>query len=209
VVKRWTIADHVPAEAFGAGVRSALEALGYDFAPAASPGTPGRPPDLRIVDEQSIDRIPSAPVSPSIPNVLLTRGGGPDSPDPRIVASMPQPASLSGLYACLQRALENKQRAAPRVATELSARCWRGNDFWNGTVLTLSETGCLFRSGPRLLPEQEIMLIFDLPRDTTISTGAHPVHRKDHEVGLAFENLIPESGADISHYVIDQLTAVA
>ena len=209
MVKRWTIADHVPAEAFGPGVRSALEALGYDFAPAASPGTLDRPPDLRIVDEQSIDRIPSAPVSPPIPSVLLTRSGGPDSSDPRIVASLPQPATLSGLYACLQRELENKQRRAPRVATELSARCWRGNDFWNGKVLTLSETGCLFRSGPRLLPEQETTLIFDLPGDTTISTGARPVHRKDHEVGLAFESLMPESGADISDYVIDQLTAGA
>jgi hypothetical protein len=52
-------------------------------------------------------------------------------------------------------------------------------------------------------------LIFDLPGDTTISTRARLVHRSDHEVGLAFESVTPESGAEISHYVIDQLTAVA
>ncbi len=209
MVKRWTIADHVPAEAFGPGVRSALEALGYDFAPAASPGTPDRPPDLLIVDEQGIDRIRSEPISPPIPIILLTRIIGSDTSGPRIAAALLQPATLAEIYAVLQRTLENKQRRAPRIATELSARCWRANDFWTGKVLTLSETGCLFRSGPRLLPEQETTVIFDLPGDTTISTGARPVHRKEHEVGLAFENLTPESGAAISHYVIDQLTTVA
>ncbi len=209
MVKRWTIADHVPAAAFGPGVRSALEALGYDFAPASSPGTPDRPPDLLIVDEQGIDRIRSEPISPPIPIILLTRIIGSDTSGPRIVAALLQPATLSEIYAVLQRTLENKQRRAPRVATELSARCWRTNDFWSGKVLALSETGCLFRSGPRLLPEQEITLIFDLPGDISISTRARPVHRKDHEVGLAFENLPSQSRAVVSRYVIDQLTAVA
>ncbi len=209
MVKRWTIADYVPAEAFRPRVRSALEALGYDLASAASPGSSDRPPDLRIVDEQSIDRIPSDPVSPPIPIVLVTRSSGSNTSDARIVASLPQPATLTGLYACFQSALENKQRRAPRVATDLFGRCWRGNDFWSGKLRTVSETGCLFQSGPRLLSEQEITLVFDLPVDTTISTRARPVHQKDREVGLAFENLTPECGADISHYVIDQLTAVA
>lgn len=97
MVKRWTIADYLAAEAFGPGVRSALEALGYDLVHAASLGTSDRPPDLRIADEQSIDRISSDPVSPPIPIVLVTRSSGSDTSDPRIVASLLQPATLAGL----------------------------------------------------------------------------------------------------------------
>jgi hypothetical protein len=140
------------------------------------------------------------------PIVVLTREPGSAGSDPRIVASLPRPASLQVLYAVMQSALENTPRRAPRVRTDLSARCWHGNRIWTGSVLSLSETGCLFRSLPEPPPEREVTLVFALPSDETVSTWASPVGLRGQDVALSFQDVRLDSRVAISQHIVARLT---
>ena len=74
-------------------------------------------------------------------------------------------------------------------------------------MLSLSETGCLFRSQPEPAPEREITLVFALPSDESVSTWASPVGVRGRDVAFSFENVHPDSRAAISQHVVAQLTA--
>ncbi len=205
VPKRRTLADLARIEALDPGVRIALEALGYEIVSASAPAS--KRPDLRIVDEAGLARIPRDEATAGVPIILLRSPRSAAPPDPRIVASLAPPASLQDLYAALQCALERKPRHSPRVATGLSGRCWHDTDFWTGDVLSLSESGCLFR-GPRTFPlDLEVTVLFSLPDDEVVSSEARPTRRTGEDVGLEFLRLDRESLAAISRYVMGRLTA--
>ncbi len=205
---RWQVAEQVSEEAFDPEVRIALGALGYDFVRGASNGGSAQAieADLWVVDEENVDRVPRPSTGSLQPIVVLTREPGSAGSDPRIVASLPRPVSLQAFYAVLQSALENTPRRAPRVSTDLVARCWHGNRFWTGAVLSLSETGCVFRSLPEPPPELEVTLVFVLPSDETVSTWASPVGLRGQDVALSFENVRPDSRIAISQHVVARLT---
>ncbi len=205
---RWQVADQVSEEAFDPEVRIALGALGYDFVRGASNGGSAQAleADLWVVDEENVDRVPRLSTGSFQPIVVLTREPGSAGSDPRIVASLARPVSLQAFYAVLQSALENTPRRAPRVSTDLVARCWHGNRFWTGAVLSLSETGCLFRSLPEPAPELEVTLVFALPSEETVSTWASPVGLRGQDVALSFENVRPDSRIAISQHVVARLT---
>ena len=205
MVKRRTLADHARVEALDPDVRSALEALGYDIVPASAPEP--RRPDLRIVDEAGLARIPPDDGAAGAPIILLRSPRSAAPPDPRIVASLAPTPSLRDLYAALQSALERTPRHSPRVSTGLSGRCWHDTDFWTGDVLSLSESGCLFQ-GHRALPlDFEVTVLFSLPSDEVVSSEAHPTRHSGEHVGLEFLRLDRESRAAISRYVLERLTA--
>ncbi len=209
VAGRWQIAEQVSEEAFDPGVWIALGSLGYEIVRGASNGGSAQAiqADLWIVDEENVAGISSPNTGSFRPIVVLTREPGSVGSDPRIVASLPRPVSLQALYAVLQSTLETTPRRAPRVRTDLAARCWHGNQFWTGSVVSLSETGCLFRSLPEPAPEREITLVFALPSDESVSTWASPVGLRGRDVALAFENVRPGSRVAISQHVVAQLTA--
>jgi hypothetical protein len=140
---RRTIVTHVSAQAFEPRAPLALRNLGYEIVAAGGRSRRSNPsiaPDLRIVDERSLGKIPMEEGGAPIPIVLLTRRSV--FPDPRIVAALSPPATLRGLYPVLQRALETKPRLAPRITTGLPARYTHDGRSWSGVVLSLSETGC-------------------------------------------------------------------
>ncbi len=205
MTSRWQIAEQVSEEAFDPGVQIALGALGYQVVAGASTAQE-IDADLWIVDEEKIDRVPRATAGTLQRIVVLTREPGGASSDPRAVASLPRPVTLRAIYAVLQSVLENTPRRAPRVSTDLAARCWHGNRFWTGSVLSLSETGCLFRSLPESPPEREVTLVFALPSDESISTWASPVGIRGQDVALSFGSVRPDSRLAISQHVVSRLT---
>jgi hypothetical protein len=199
------VAVHARGEALDPGVCVALEALGYEIAPASAPEP--RRPDLRIVDEASLAQIPRSDSAAGIPIILLRSPRSAAPPDPRIVASLAPQASLGDLYSALQHALERTPRRSPRVTCGFSGRCWHDTDFWTGDVLSLSESGCLFR-GTRAFPaDLGVTVLFSLPSDEVVSGEARPTRRIGEDVGLEFVNLDRESHAAISGYVMERLTA--
>ena len=207
VVKRRTLLDLAGVETLDPGVRIALEALGYEIVPASTPEP--RRPDLRIVDEAGLARIPRDEGTAGVPIILLRSPRSAAPPDPRIVASLAPPASLQDLYAVLQSALERTPRHSPRVTTGLSGRCWHDTDFWTGAVVSLSESGCLFR-GARAFPlDLDVTMLFSLPGDEVVSSEARPTRRTGEDVGLEFLRLDRESLAAISRYVMERLTAAS
>ena len=205
MVKRRTLVDLARIEALDPAVRTALEALGYEIVPDSAPES--KRPDLRIVDEAGLAQIPQDEGKARVPIILLRSPRSAAPPDPRIVASLAPPASLQDLYAALQSALETTPRHSPRVTTGLSGRCWHGTDFWTGDVLSLSESGCLFR-GARAFPlDLEVTVLFSLPGEEVVSSEVRPTRRTGEDVGLAFLHLDRESLAAISRYVMARLTA--
>ena len=142
-----------------------------------------------------------------IPIILLRSPRSAAPPDPRIIASLAPPASLQDLYAALQCALERKPRHSPRVATGLSGRCWHDTEFWTGNVLSLSESGCLFRGAQTFPLDLEVTVLFSLPGDEVVSSKARPIRTTGDDVGLEFLRLDRESHAAISRYVMERLTA--
>ncbi len=139
--------------------------------------------------------------------VLLAREPGLESSDRRVVTLLLRPATLGGLYTVLQSALERSPRRAPRISTSLSARCWQNQWFLTGTVSSLSETGCLFRSSEAMSPEPEVTLVFHLPSSETVSTRTRQMSRGRHNVAFAFDDLPHESRSSIGQYVMGRLSA--
>ncbi len=205
VVKRRTVAVDARVEALDPGVRIALEALGYEIVPASA--LEPRRPDLRIVDEASLARIPRNDSAAGVPIILLRSPRTAAPPDPRIVASLAPRASLRDLYGALQHALERTPRRSPRVVCGLSGRCWHDTDFWTGDVLSLSESGCLFRGSREFPADLGVTVLFSLPSDEVVSSEARPTHRIGEGVGLEFVSLDRESQAAITRYVMERLTA--
>jgi hypothetical protein len=120
------IASYVPPRAYAPRVRAALEGLGYQIIPVATRGRfedDSWEPDLRIVDERHIDRIPVEDYLPRTPVLLLTGEARETWRDRRVVGSVIRPAMLKDLYPILQRALEDTPREAARAPAELPGRC--------------------------------------------------------------------------------------
>ena len=120
------IASYVPPASFGIRTRVALEGLGYRVVAAATRGQfndDSWDPDLRIVDERHIERVPPEDFLPRTPMILLTGESPLRYCDRRVIGSVTRPATLESLYPLLQRALEDTPRGAARIPTQLPGRC--------------------------------------------------------------------------------------
>ncbi len=89
------------------------------------------------------------------------------------------------------------------MRTQLSARCSHGEQRSIGAVLSLSEGGCLLRSGERLSRGAKVCLQFALPSFGLISTQAECRYAREGDAGLAFS----ESGSDVRHTIAHFVTA--
>ena len=202
------IASYVGPRCFASQTRAALEGLGYAVVPAFAMGrfddTSWRPA-LRLVDERQYVKIPSPEADPTTPVILLTGPRPLDIDDTRIVGRVPRPAELTDLYPIIQRTLQSTPRHSPRVETSLSARCVKSDRRWMGSVVSLSENGCLFRSSERFESGTQMNLQFALPGSNIISTRAVCVHQHGGESGLAFSDTSEDDQRNIGGFVTHRL----
>lgn len=205
------IASYVPPQAYAPRVRAALESLGYRIIPVATRGRfedDSWTPDLRIVDERHIDRIPAEDYLPRTPVLLLTGGTRAVSRDRRVVGSVPRPALLKDLYPILQQTLEDTPRVAVRAPTELPGRCTQSDRRWMGAVVSLSEKGCLFRTRELLGTDQRLNLLFPLPMGQMVTARARVIGQQGPSVGLIFDDMAPPIREAVAQYVENRLATL-
>jgi hypothetical protein len=205
------LASYVPPQAYARSVRAALEGLGYQIIPVATQGRfedDSWEPDLRIVDERHIDRIPAEDYLPRTPVLLLTGQARVTSRDRRVVGSVPRPALLKDLYPILQQTLEETPRVAARAPTELPGRCSQSDRRWMGAVISLSEKGCLFRTSASLTTDQRLNLLFPLPMGQMVTARARVIGQQGPSVGMVFDDLAPPAREAVAHYVEHRLATL-
>jgi hypothetical protein len=208
MIRRKTIASHVPPGAVEPDALRALRSLGYEIVAVGPPSAKAGQElqsQLRIVDEEGLGQIAEEASAP-VPVILLTREPAPLPADRRVIACLTRPAPFQELYAAIQKALEPTPRRRPRITTALPARCAYGDRTCTGVVISLSEDGCLLRNPEELPWEREVDLQFPLPRAGLISTRARQVRRSGTDLSLEFQDLSPASRLAISQYVMDRLT---
>jgi hypothetical protein len=202
------IASYVGPRSFAPETRAALIGLGYPLTSGIALGRfddPAVQPRLRLVDERQYDRMPSIEEDPDTPMILLTGARPQLIDDARIVGRIGRPAELSELFPIIQRTLEQTPRRAPRVRTQLSARCIRADHRWVGSVVSLSQGGCLFRSSERVARGARMNLQFALPGADLITARAICVHGGSSEAGLAFSETTQQTQSVISGFVAHRL----
>jgi hypothetical protein len=203
-----TVASYVLPRAFVPQTRAALENLGYRIIPSATRGRyldDSREPDVRIIDERLLGRVPPQDYLPRTPIILLTGVKPLDARDSRIIGSAPRPATLEFLYPLLQEALEDTPRSTARTPTELAARCTRADRRWVGAVVSLSEQGCLFRTSEPLADGLELSMLFPLPLGRMVSTRARVLHRQGESVGMEFVDVSGPDRMAVGKYVKHRL----
>jgi len=205
------LASYVPPQAYAPRVRAALEGLGYQIIPVATRGRfedDSWAPDLRIVDERHIGRIPPEDYLPRTPVLLLTGGARAECRDRRVVGSVTRPAMLKDLYPILQRTLEDTPRVAARAPTELPGRCTQSDRRWMGAVVSLSEKGCLFQTSQSLETTQRLNLLFPLPMGQMITARARVVGQQGPSVGLVFDDMAEPIREAVAQYVEGRLATL-
>ena len=205
------IASYVPPQAYAPRVRAALEGLGYEIIPVATRGRfedDSWEPDLRIVDERHISRIPAEDYLPRTPVVLLASGDRAASRDRRVVGIVTRPATLTDLYPILQRTLEETPRIAARAPTELPGRCTHSDRRWMGAVISLSEKGCLFRTSETLEKDQRLNLLFPLPLGQMVTARARVIDQRGQSVGMVFDYMAPPIREAVAQFVEGRLATL-
>lgn len=205
------IASYVGPRSLAPHTRAALRGLGYELVPAFSKGRfddPSWQPALRIVDESQLAKIPSCEVDPGTPVIVLTGVRPAENSDPRSLGRVRRPAELADLYPLIQRALEKTPRQTPRVATLLSGRCIRADRRAVGSVVSLSDGGCLFKTSHPIEAGEAMNLQFALPRIDILSTRTVCAYRAEGAVGLVFAGASEEIRRRIRGFVTQRLATL-
>jgi hypothetical protein len=207
---RRVLVAYAAPRAFAPSTVSLLSRLGYqilDPEAYAEQAAADDRPDAYLVDERELADVPDDG-GPAIPVVVLTGRHGVSGSDVRIMGAVPRPAGLHDLYRVLQQVLEERPRSSPRVPTHLSARCWaEATGAWRGTVLMLSENGCLLRSPEPLLLGSKLSLRFDLPRRGQIELQAEVAYQLPPDLGLVFSAAEAEVRGALVDFVREALTS--
>jgi hypothetical protein len=203
---------HAPPDVFSGSDRQVLARLGYAiFTPEEFEErgrSPDRPrPDLRLVDERQLGEVPEES-GPTVPIVALTGRHGVTGVDPRIVGALPRPPGMHDVYRVAQQVLEDTPRSTPRIPVHLAARCQRQGREWRGTVLSLSENGCLLRTPEPMKLGSQIEISFDLPRAGTIETQAESAYQLLPDTGLIFHRTPAASREAILRFVEESLAVI-
>jgi hypothetical protein len=206
---RRTIASYVPPQAFAPRARAALERLGYRVVPVSTRGRFADDtwaPDVRLVDERHLARLPAG--NASEPIIVLCEHRRRRFDDPRVAGVARRPAEVGALYALLQKTLEKTPRRAARAPARIPARCSHADRRWTGEVLSLSETGCLFQSRSDMMPGLELNLLFPLPLGRMLSLRARVVGRHGERAGIAFPSPSSPAREAIADYVQRRLASL-
>ncbi len=184
----------------------ALLALGYSLREETRPNEASAlNSNVWLVDQARLDEMPASATAPNAQILLISSPGRSQPEDPRIIGRTLRPGRLSSVYAMLQLALESTPRKAPRVPTRLSARCLRADRHSTGALLSLSEGGCLMRSGEKLRKGAKLDLQFALPNFGLVSTVAECRYVRRTDAGLEFITPPPDIRNSIAQYVTMQL----
>lgn len=208
MLERRTIMSHVSPDSFEPHALAALTSLGYTFVEAGNERTPA---DLWLIDDDLFEQIDSKP-RPGVPVVVLSRDPAPLAEDSCVVDVLRTPARLANLYVALQTALESDPRRFPRVPMARPARSVAGDQICIGSLISLSEGGCLFRGHGELPATPQFRLYFSLPGNEMLAVRAITTYqgRSDQgrsELGAAFEGLRTAGRSAIEKYVRDRLLA--
>lgn len=176
--------------------------------------TPMATPDLYLAESRRLDEVPDlAPVlgeeqeSPPVPVVLLTGEGEARVQHDRVVGTLRSPAGMHELYRLVQEVLEEVPRSAPRVPTEIAAVCRLSGRRWDGTVVSLSENGCLLRSDEAVELGTELLLSLPVPGVATIHLHAETAYQIKADMGLVFSSTSAKIRESINEYVTRTLIA--
>ena len=210
-----TLVSYARPEAYVEYTETILSRLGYHFLDSADydeslpeggeRGIDGPKADLLVVDERRLGEIPES--EEGIPIVLLTGRHGVTGADPRIAGAVKRPAGLHDLYRLAQQILEDTPRSVPRVATHLIAHCKRKGREWTGTVVSLSENGCLLRSPEELPLGTELEVAIDLPGQGRVTLWADSAYQLVPDCGLVFSALVAADRTALSDFVRKTLAA--
>jgi hypothetical protein len=191
--------------------RAILGRMGYAIVPLeewqAFPPLAQRPPLLALVDDRSFASLPDAPPFDRLPVLLLTGREPSRIDDRRVLGAISQPAGLHELYRLLQQLLEAVPRGALRIPTNLPARMRGADREWTGSVLSLSENGCLLRTPEPLPLGSALEISFELPRAGLIETRAEASYQLLPDFGLVFQSTPAASRNAIRSFVEEQLAA--
>ena len=185
------VVSHAPREAYAPAACSLLTGLGYqlmtpeEYEPLAE-AEDLLGPDVRIADERQLGEVPDD-YRPT-PLIVISGELGVSGADPRIVGAVRRPAGMQELYRVIQQATETTPRETPRIPTHLPARCRHEEREWQGSILSLSENGCLVRSGEALPLGAGIELGFALPRAEGLELRAEVGYQLPPDVGLLFRD---------------------
>src|SRR5262249_61989915 len=111
--------------------------------------------------------------------------------DPLLLCAGRRPAGLHELYRLVQQVLEETPRTSPRVATHLPAHCRIGDREWHGTVLSLSENGCLLRTAEVPGLGTRLDVSFSLPRSGVLRLHSEVPSPPVPPLGLVFNATPP------------------
>ncbi len=203
-------------EAFTRLTRSILGRLGYGIWTAQEyralqerrPEGIGAP-ELLIMDEHKLDRVGELDPSESLPIILLAGRAGIQREDGRLIGAVRRPAGVHDLYRVLQRHYEERPRSTPRVDTELRATCRRRGQTWEAAVLSLSDNGCLLRSGESIPLGSVVSMSIELPGEPAVEVEAETAYQIVPDLGLVFSATPADVRKRIGDYVLDRLAAQA
>jgi hypothetical protein len=202
---RRVLASYAAASDYSPVARVLLAKLGYRIVPVEEMEA-GALPDLRLVHERRLDEVPSESSDGTrIPIILLTGRWGVRGEDRRVMGAVHRPAGLHELYRLCQSLLEENPRSVPRISTRLPARCRREGRDWTGTVLTLSENGCLLSLAEMPPLDAVFELGIALPDRGPAETRAVATYQEGSNLGLVFHGTSPAFRKLIADYVSETL----
>lgn len=207
--QRRTVASYVAPRGFAPRARAALEGLGYQIVPVATRGRfddDSWRPDLRLVDERYLGRLPRE--ADGVPIVCVCERAPQTPGDPRVVGFVARPVSVAGLYPVLQGALEEHPRGAARAPARISARCFFEDRRWTAELRALSERGALLVARADFARGAQFNLLFPLPLGRTISTRARVVSHAATGTAVHFPALAPVARGAIADYVERRLATL-
>jgi hypothetical protein len=208
--KRHLILSLARPEAYVPMARSILGRIGYailspeEWKESEVPS--GRGPALCIVEERQLGDLSASDLATTPLIVLCRKATGPID-DRRALGVVAQPAGLHELYRLFQQALEPIARGTLRALTNLPVRLRRAGREWQGSLLSLSENGCLVRSPELLELGSQLEVAFELPRAGWIETQAETSYQLLPDTGLVFQATPPASRRAIQSFVEELLAA--
>jgi hypothetical protein len=209
--KRHLILSLARPEAYVPMARSILGRIGYAILSPEewreNDALAERAPELCILDERQLTELTAGSDIAATPLVVLCGRGCAPIEDRRVVGVVARPAGLHELFRLFQEALEPIARGSLRVLTNLPVRLRRAGREWQGSLLSLSENGCLVRSPEPMELGAQLEVAFELPRGGRIETQAETSYQLLPDTGLVFQATPPASRRAIQSFVEELLAA--
>ena len=209
--KRHLILSLARPEAYVPMARSILGRIGYSILSPdewrENEALAEQAPGLCILEDRQLAELSAGSVIAATPLVVLCGRSRAPIEDRRVVGVVARPAGLHELFRLFQEALEPLARTSLRVLTNLPVRLRREGREWQGSLLSLSENGCLVRSPEPIELGAQLDVAFELPRSGRIETQAETSYQLLPDTGLVFQATPPATRRAILSFVEELLAA--